>query len=335
VKVIIVTDAWYPQVNGVVRTYENTSRELQRRGIDVLLITPDRFKTLPCPTYPAIRLALHPGLRLGKMIRQYDADAVHVATEGPLGHAARSFCMRHNIPFTTSFHTQFPEYIRMRIPFPLGWSYAYLRHFHAPARYTFVPTPSLAVQLSARGFGNTVVWGRGVDTRVFLPAANLFSDLPRPVFINAGRVAVEKNITAFLDLELPGSKVIVGDGPDLKSLQTRYPHVLFMGLKQGNELAACLASADVFVFPSLTDTFGIVMLESMACGVPVAAYPVTGPSDVIRQGITGILDTDLRKAAMAALTLDKRECLEFARSCSWQHCTDIFLNHLTPISAAA
>jgi len=329
-KILIVSDAWLPQVNGVVRTYENTSRELVGLGHQVLVIGPDKFRTIPCPGYTSIRLAMWPGQRLVNLIEDFAPDTIHIATEGPLGLAARSYCVNRKLAFTSSFHTRFPEYVRMRVPIPVKWSYALLRRFHSRAWRTLVPTQSQKNHLLNFGFDNIEIWGRGVNTKVFKPGADLFADLPRPIFLNAGRVAAEKNIKAFLDLDLPGSKVVVGDGPDLDKLKQSYPQVFFTGYKFGDELAAHIASADVFVFPSLTDTFGIVLLEAMACGVPVAAYPVTGPVDVVLNGVTGILDTDLRKAALAALVLDSEDCVAYAQAHTWQACTRIFLQHLVP-----
>lgn len=326
-----MTDAWHPQVNGVVRTYENTARELQKNGHQVFLITPDQFSTVPCPGYSSIRLAFFPGQKPGEIIRNFVPDAVHIATEGPLGHAVRSYCLQHSMNFTTSFHTQFPEYLRMRVPVPVDWSYYYLRKFHQAASRTFVPTLSQKARLEERGFDKVVIWGRGVDTDIFQPGGDLFPDLPRPVFLTAGRVAMEKNIQVFLDMKLPGSKVVVGDGPDLPRLRKAYPQVIFTGYKYGTDLARHIASADVFVFPSVTDTFGIVLLEAMACGVPVAAYPVTGPRDVVLQGKTGMLDENLQRAALAALDLEPETCIEYAKRNSWEKCTATFLNHMVPL----
>lgn len=296
----------------------------------VTFVTPLDFRTYPCPTYPSIRLALFPM----KGVRQTPLDirpqAVHIATEGPLGHAARSLCRRVRIPFTTSFHTQFPEYIRARFPLPISWSYGYLRWFHRRATRTFVPSPSQKQRLQELGFQNLALWSRGVDTAVFRPGQKSYLSGPRPISIYMGRVAVEKNIEAFLNLELPGSKYVVGDGPDLPRLREQYPHVFFVGQKQGEELAAHVAAADVFVFPSLTDTFGLVMLEAMACGVPVAAYPVTGPLDVVRQGETGVLDHDLCRAVLGALTIDPSACIAYTAQNSWQHWTQRFVSLLEP-----
>lgn len=329
-KIAIVTDAWIPQVNGVVRTYQNTGRELEKAGHEVFFVTPEYFSTIPCPSYPSIQIAIRPAGKFVKLIEEFSPDVIHVATEGTLGHAARKWCLQQDIPFTTSFHTQFPEYIRMRVPLPVDWSYRYLRHFHDPAIRTLVPTESQRQRLQERGFRHVEIWGRGVNTELFRPGADLFGDLPGPVFLNMGRVAVEKNIETFLKMELPGSKVIVGDGPDLDMLRKKYPQVLFTGFKFGEELVQHIASADVFVFPSLTDTFGIVLLEAMACGVPVAAFPVTGPIDVIVPGVTGIMDDDLQQAALSALELSSEDCISYAREHSWAACTADFANYLAP-----
>lgn len=334
-KIAIATDAWAPQVNGVVRTYENTCKALQDKGHELLLLTPQDYKTIPCPSYPSIRLALRPGPRLTRNLDAFEPEAIHIATEGPIGHAARRYCRQRQLPFTTSFHTQFPEYMRMRAPIPLGWTYAYMRRFHAAAERTLVPTPSQRQRLLDRGFRNVEVWSRGVDTDLFKPGDKDFLDYPRPIFLYMGRVAIEKNIEAFLRQDLPGSKVVVGDGPDLARLKQQYPEVKFSGYKFGEELAQHIAAADVFVFPSLTDTYGLVMLEAMACGVPVAAFPITGPIDVVRQGETGILDQDLRTAALAALELEPKACIDYARAHSWQRCTETFVSYLAPIPAKA
>ena len=334
-KIAIVTDAWRPQVNGVVRTYENTVLQLENLGHEVRIINHEGHRTVACPSYPSIRLAILPKPRLAAQLTVFNPGAVHIATEGPLGHAARSWCLENRYPFTTSFHTQFPEYIRMRAPVPVDWSYAYLRRFHHPAKRILVPTPSQRQRLLDRGFQNVVVWSRGVDMELFKPRNKAFLDLPRPLFMYMGRVAVEKNIEAFLKLDLPGSKVVVGDGPDMDKLRQNYPEVHFTGFRFGEELAQYLAAADVFVFPSLTDTFGIVLLEAMACGIPVAAYPVTGPIDVVRSGVTGILDENLQKAALAALELNPQDCIDFARSHSWRRCSEVFAGHLAPIGTNA
>jgi 1,2-diacylglycerol 3-alpha-glucosyltransferase/glucuronosyltransferase len=327
-KIAIVTDAWAPQVNGVVTTLSRTRESLQRRGIGVTVISPQGFRTIPCPTYPEIRLALLPGRRVGTTLGDLAPDAVHIATEGPLGAAARRFCVARNWAFTTSYHTQFPQYVRKRVPIPESWSYAYLRSHHGRARRTLVATEHQRRDLVAHGFENVVIWSRGVDADLFRPSGREHLALPRPIWIYVGRVAVEKNLDAFLSLDLPGTKVVVGDGPDRAELQRGYPAAQFVGYKFGAELAACLSSADVFVFPSRTDTFGLVMLEAMACGTPVAAYPVTGPIDVVRPGIDGVLDDDLGTAARGALGLDRTRCRESALGRTWDKASGEFLSHL-------
>lgn len=331
-RIAIVTDAWHPQVNGVVRTYENCIRELEVLGHEVHTLTPAGFRSIPCPTYPSIRLALNPGPKLARTLDALKPDAIHVATEGPLGHAVRRYCLKRGLAFTTSFHTQFPEYVRMRLPVPLSWSYAYLRRFHRSASRTLVPTPSQRQRLLDRCFSDVELWPRGVDTDLFRPGDKDFLPQPRPIFMYMGRVAIEKNIEAFLRLELPGTRIVVGDGPDRDKLRKAYPDVVFTGYRFGRELARHVAAADVFIFPSLTDTYGLVMLEAMACGVPVAAYPVTGPVDVVRDGVTGILHEDLRTAALAALELDPEACIDYARSRSWRQSAETFAARLEPIS---
>lgn len=323
-KLVIITDAWEPQVNGVVRTLGKTREQLLAMGYDVVMITPLNFMTVPCPSYPSIRLAVLPYRKLTIMLNNLQADAVHIATEGPLGMAARRWCLRRNVQFTTSFHTQFPEYLRLRLPIPLSWSYAWLRRFHRPAVRTLVPTASQKQHLQSYGFSHLHIWGRGVDTQLFTPDNVKQLDLPRPIFMTMGRVAAEKNIEAFLTLDLPGSKVVIGDGPDLASLQQRYPEVVFTGAKFNEELAAYLAAGDVFVFPSKTDTFGLVILEAMACGLPVAAFPVTGPKDIVINGKTGQLSWDLQTAALDALTLQKTDCIAYARAHDWLKSSEKF-----------
>ena len=333
-KIAIVTDAWRPQTNGVVQTLSTTAQTVRAAGHEVLVIEPGQFRTFPCPTYPEIRLAWFPYGRLSQLLREFAPDCIHIATEGTLGMAARKWCLRNRFAFTTSYHTQFPEYVRARAPIPLALSYAHLRRFHAAAARTMVATPSLQKQLENRGFRNIVRWTRGVDVELFKPgeppANKQFLALPRPIFVYMGRVAVEKNIEAFLDLDLPGTKLIIGDGPARRTLQAEFPTAQFVGYKFGAELAAHLAAADVFVFPSRTDTFGLVLLEALACGVPVAAYPVTGPIDVIRNGVTGVLDEDLRAAALAALELDPAKCRAFALAHTWEAATKQFLGNLAP-----
>jgi glycosyltransferase involved in cell wall biosynthesis len=330
-KIAIVTDAWHPQINGVVRTLEQTGQQLQTLGHEALFITPEKFLTYPCPTYPSIRLAVFPKTRVRRMLHEFRPQAVHIATEGPLGHAARALCLERSLPFTTSYHTQFPEYIRARFPIPIKWSYAYLRRYHGRAARTMVATRSMQRLLESRGFKKLEIWARGVDAAVFHPGPKSFLLDPRPISMYMGRVAVEKNIEAFLNLDLPGSKYVVGDGPDFNRLQRRFPNVNFAGHKFGQELTSYIAAADVFVFPSLTDTFGLVLLEAMACGVPVAAYPVTGPIDVVQNGKTGVLDQDLRQAVLGALTLDPADCVAYARQHSWRYWTERFVSLLEPL----
>jgi glycosyltransferase involved in cell wall biosynthesis len=328
-SILIVTDAWHPQINGVVRSLERTAAELVNMGIRVEFLTPQAFRTLPCPTYPEIRLSLTRTGKIRKMIRSFDCDHLHIATEGPLGLMAVAVARKDELPFTTSYHTRFPEYVSARLPVPLSWSYNWLRRFHNSGVGCMVATRSLEEDLRARGFTHLMRWSRGVDEKLFKPSeASVFpDDLPRPIFMNVGRVAVEKNITAFLDLDLPGTKVVVGDGPQLDMLKREYPDVVFTGAKVGEDLAHHYASADVFVFPSLTDTFGNVMLEALACGVPVAAYPVMGPLDVIGDTGAGVLSEDLREAALAALDIPREHCRKIALNYTWAASAEQFLNN--------
>ena len=326
----IVTDAWLPQVNGVVNTLMQTRAALARRGYRVTLLTPQEHTTLPCPSYPEIRLALRPSRKVHALLDGLRPDHIHIATEGPLGLAARAYCLRKHIAFTTSYHTQFPEYLRRRLPVPLAATYSFLRRFHKAAARTMVATPSQEKLLRQWRFSHLVRWTRGVDTDLFRPDERAPLDVARPLFTCIGRVAVEKNLEAFLSLELPGTKCVIGDGPQLEELKRRYPGVLFPGYKFGDDLARRLAAADVFVFPSRTDTFGLVMLEAMACGVPVAAFPVTGPIDVVTHGVTGILDPDLRQAALAALKLDRARCRAEALKHTWEESSRQFSDNLVP-----
>ena len=329
-RILIVTDAWRPQVNGVVTTLTRTGECLSAAGHVVHFVTPQAFRTIPCPSYPEIRLALFARRRMGRIVESFRPQAIHIATEGPLGHAARAYCLRRGLPFTTAYHTRFPQYLRLRAPVPVALSYAWLRRFHRPAVRTLVPTETVRRELRGRGFAHVELWGRGVDGGLFRPREKHFIDDLRPVALYVGRVAVEKNLESFLSLELPGSKYVVGDGPDLEALKARYPAVRFVGFKHGEELAAYVAAADVFVFPSRTDTFGLTMLEAMAAGVPVAAFPVTGPRDVVLNGVTGILDEDLAAAIGRALRLDPADCVKFAASRTWQACAEQFLSYLAP-----
>src|SRR6204780_5474663 len=280
-RVLVATDAWAPQVNGVVRTLTSLARTARSLGVDIEFLSPDGFTTFPVPTYPGLRLAFPGRRQIAQRIEKTKPDAIHVATEGPIGHAVRAYCRRHGRPFTTSYTTRFPEYISARAPIPESWIYAALRRFHSAATVTMVATPSLMSELRGRGFSNLGMWTRGVDTDVFSPDRAVDTGLPRPIFVSLGRVAVEKNLDAFLSLDLPGSKVVIGKGPMEQDLKQRFPYAKFLGQLENGTLAAHLAAADVFVFPSLTDTFGVVQLEALACGTPVAAFPVTGPLDVI------------------------------------------------------
>ncbi len=338
-RVAIVTDAWEPQVNGVVRTLTETRRELQRMGHDVTMITPLEYRTLPCPTYPEIRLSLVTSRRLGRRIDALAPDALHIATEGPLGWAARRHALRRGMPFTTAYHTRFPEYLAARAGIPLGLSYAVLRHFHAPAVNVMAPTPTVISDLRARGFGSVVQWSRGVDIDTFNPAPagpnpRAFLKETRPIFLYVGRVAVEKNIAAFLELDLPGTKWVVGEGPLLADLKRKYGDAVhWAGVLPQRELARYYAAADVFVFPSKTDTFGLVLLEAMACGLPVAALPVTGPLDVIGESGAGALDHDLRAACLRALEISRESARTHAERFSWAAAALQFVAHLRPRQA--
>jgi glycosyltransferase involved in cell wall biosynthesis len=316
-RIMIVTDAWFPQTNGVVRTLAHTAAWLGRFGHEVRTLTPHDFHSVSCPTYPEIRLSLFPYGTVKRSIVDFSPQALHIATEGPLGLAARRFALRHGMRFTTSYHTQFPQYLRARFPIPLNLSYWALRWFHGAAVRCMVSTATLRQDLAARGFANLATWRRGVDTELFKPHPKDFLKLQRPIAAYVGRVAVEKNIDAFLKMPWSGSKIIIGDGPERARLQVQYPDATFSGYRFGEDLAAHLAAADVMVFPSRTDTFGLVNLEAMACGVPVAAYPVTGPIDVIEDGVTGALDVDLASAALRALALDPAACRQHALRSGW------------------
>ena len=334
-NIAVVSDAWYPQINGVVRTLDRVRLELEALGHRITMISPDLFRNLPCPTYPEIRLALTRPERLAPYFEENRIEAVHIATEGPLGWAARRYCLRHGWPFTTSFHTRFPEYVHARSGIPPDWLYALLRRFHAPASGVLVATESLGRQLEGRGFGNIKRWSRGVDTELFRPSEHRLFEAPGPIFLYVGRVAVEKNIEAFLALDLPGTKAVVGDGPQLARLRKDYPEVIFTGAKTGEDLARHYAAADVFVFPSRTDTFGLVLLEALAAGLPVAAYPVPGPLDVINGASVGVLDEDLSAAALRALEIPREACRDYALGFTWRRCAEQFLSHVMPLPEPA
>lgn len=333
-RIMIVTDAWSPQTNGVVRTLAQTADWLRRFGHDVRMLTPGDFRSVACPTYPEIRLSLLPHGAVGARIGHFAPQALHIATEGPLGFAARRHCLRRDLRFTTSYHTQFPQYLRARFPIPLTASYQALRWFHGPAVRCMVSTASIRQDLMERGFKNLASWRRGVDTQVFKPGGKEFLNLPRPLAAYVGRVAVEKNIEAFLQMPWAGGKIVIGDGPERERLQASYPDTVFTGFRFADDLAAHLAAADVMVFPSRTDTFGLVNLEAMACGVPVAAYPVSGPIDVIEDGVTGALDADLAAAARRALTLDPARCRAHALRSGWEASAREFEGNLAACRSA-
>jgi glycosyltransferase involved in cell wall biosynthesis len=336
VKILIVTDAWAPQVNGVVRTLEMLGRQLAGMGHQVRYVTAENHTTLPLPTYPEIRLALFPRQTILDAIDNFAPDAIHIATEGTMGLSARTICLERGLRFTTSFHTRFPDYVHARFPFiPENAVYGALRTFHAAASATMVSTLSLKRELEAHGFANLVLWTRGVDLDQFRPTAkenvcDLGIHASRPVFLYVGRVAVEKNVEAFLALDLPGTKLVVGEGPQRGELEARFPTARFLGQRTGEELAAIYASSDVFVFPSRTDTFGLVLLEALACGTPVAAYPVQGPLDVLCDSPIAVLDEDLRSACLQALMIRRDACRAFALIRSWSASTEQFLANLAP-----
>jgi glycosyltransferase involved in cell wall biosynthesis len=333
-KILIVTDAWQPQVNGVVRTLEMTGRELGQLGHEVRFATPEHHTTVPLPTYPEIRLAVFPRAGLVRQIDEFGPDAIHIATEGTMGWFARGICVERALPFSTAYHTRFPDYVHARFPLiPESAVFGALRSFHAPARSTMVSTPSLQRELAGHGFTNLKLWARGVDVERFKPAARdgfarLGLDLPRPIFLYVGRVAVEKNVEAFLALDLPGTKVVVGDGPQRAELAARFPAVHFLGRKVGDELAVLYDAGDVFVFPSRTDTYGLVLLEALAAGLPIAAYPVAGPADVVDGAAVAVLDDDLGRACLDALKLDRAAARAFALNRSWRASAEQFVGNL-------
>jgi len=334
-RIAIATDAWYPQPNGVVRVVGTVADRLRGRGHDVCIVSPDRFRTFPCPTYSELRLAFMPGPGTTAALTAFKPDAIHIATEGPIGSAARKYCLARNIPFTTAYHSKFPEFVHARTRLPLAWLYERLRRFHAPSQAVMVPSQNVFDELDSHGFKQLRLWSHGVDTEVFTPGEKTYLEghgLKRPIFMYVGRVTIDKNLPAFLDLDLPGSKVIIGSGPARDGLIKRYPDVRFLIANGDAELARYFNAPDVFVFPSLTDTFGLVMLEALACGVPVAAFPVTGPRDVLGQSDAGRLDSDLRKAALDALEIAPDKCRAHALRFSWDRAVDEFLSYLAPIS---
>ncbi len=327
-RLLIATDACRPQVNGVVQTYERLTEQLLRWGHEVEFIDPNGFRTLPLPTYPEIRLALITPGHARRRIADYRPDHIHIATEGPVGLATRAYCVGKRQPFTTSYHTRFPEYLTTRLPFvPQRWGYAFERWFHNAGAGIMVSTPSLLAELTEKGLKRLMPWTRGVDTELFRPRdVRMFGS--DAVFLYVGRVSIEKNLNAFLDLDLPGKKVIVGGGPRLAMLKADYPDAVFTGPLFGEALAEAFASSDVFVFPSRTDTYGVVLLEALASGVPIAAFPVTGPRDVVVHGKVGHLSDDLREAALQALTMDRTACRDYALGFSWETCARQFIHNV-------
>jgi glycosyltransferase involved in cell wall biosynthesis len=331
-RILIATDAWEPQVNGVVRSLQQTAKALGTLGCETTFLTPVGFRTLPLPSYPEIRLALARPSRVEQIIDEGAFDAIHVATEGPIGIVTRRICRRQGRVFTTSYHTRYPEYLRARAPVPESWSYAWLRRFHNGGAATLVVSETLRRELAERGFERLSIWSRGVDTALFRPRETSVLSVPRPVFLYVGRLAVEKNVEAFLDLDLPGTKVVVGDGPLGAKLREQHPRVVFLGTKAGEALAEIYAAADVFVFPSRTDTYGIVLLEALASGLPIAAFPVPGPADVVDGQAVGVLDRDLRAAALAALSIPKSRCRDFAHGRSWDRSAREFLDNIVGVT---
>ncbi len=344
-RLAIATDAWAPQVNGVVRTLTETISRLQARGYEIEVVAPNRFTTLPCPGYSEIRLALAPRFGVRKILGAFQPDIVHISTEGPIGWSARAWCLKHDVPFTTAFHTRFPEYVAARTHLSPDFIWPIMRQFHKHSKAVLTATPSLREELEGRGISNTQLWSRGIDRKLFhpeQPAHPRLKYLAKPILLSVGRVAIEKNLEAFLNADVPGTKVVVGDGPARASLEAKYPDAIFLGTRQGTELASIYASADVFVFPSKTDTFGLVMLEALACGVPVAGYPVQGPVDVIGadgrgpngqlKRAIGCLRTDLGDAIKGAERLSREDAAIYGAQFCWDTCTDQFV---TGIAQAA
>ncbi len=332
-RILVATDAWHPQVNGVVRTLTMMAEAAASMGVDVSFLTPQSFHTVALPSYPDLRLAIPAPGKIARLIQEARPDNIHIATEGPIGILVRRYCLKRKIPFTTSFHTRFPEYVSARFPIPESWVWAALRYFHSASHAVMAATPALGQELRGRGFRNVVLWPRGVDAKQFRPMP-FDLGLPRPVFLSVGRVAVEKNLEAFLELDLPGTKVVVGDGPARAELEQKYPNAVFLGAMQGEKLANAYAAADVFVFPSKTDTFGLVLLEALASGVPVAALPVSGPLDVIGDAPVGALNNDLKAACLQALTLSREDCREFALKQTWEVCARAFIENVNQLRSS-
>ncbi len=348
IRIALATDAWLPQVNGVVRTLTETTNRLTARGYEVELITPNQFATIPCPGYSEIRLAMAPRFGARKILKAFQPDIVHIATEGPIGWSVRRWCLKYNVPFTSAFHTRFPDYAAVRTGMSPDRFWPLMRRFHAPARAVLAATPRLMEELASRGITQTRLWQRGIDADIFRPGLTphpRLTDLPRPIMLSVGRVAVEKNLEAFLDADVPGTKVIVGGGPALKALTEKYPGAVFTGMLSGAELASAYAAADVFVFPSLTDTFGLVMIEALACGVPVAGHRVPGPLDIVGangrgaddmlEAPVGAVHSDLGKAIEQALICDPKAAAQYGAQFDWERCTDQFITALQNALARA
>lgn len=339
-KIALVTDAWHPQVNGVVTTLTELVQQLERLGHDVHVIHPGQFQTRPCPGYQGIDLAVRPAGPLGRAMDALQPDAIHLATEGPLGWAARRYCLRHKLAFTTAFHTRFPEILNAALRIPLAWGYALFRHFHRPSSGIMVPTQGVLQMLEHRGFGNLRQWTHGVDTQAFpfhgeATPSPLVGALAHPVSLYVGRISYEKNIESFLQIKMPGTKIVCGVGPLEQRLKERYPEVRWMGVLDRQALAALYAAADVFVFPSRSETFGLVMLEAMSCGTPVAAFPVDGPLEVLgalesHGARGGVLHADLLSACQAALAVPRHEARRRALDFTWARATKLFVQHLVP-----
>jgi len=331
-RILVATDAWHPQVNGVVRTLTMMAEAAKSFGVEVSFLTPETFHTFGLPSYPDLRVAIPRRRRIAQIIEAAEPDNIHIATEGPIGFAARAYCRRRKVPFTTSFHTRFPEYVSARFPIPEAWVWAGLRWFHGASSAVMAATPALANELLERDFNNVVLWPRGVDGHLFRPR-EIDLGYAKPVYLSVGRVAVEKNLEAFLALDLQGTKVIVGDGPAKAELQAKYPKAVFLGSMQGEALAEVYSGADVFVFPSKTDTYGLVLLEALASGVPVAALPVTGPKDVIGSAPVGVLSDDLQAACLRALKIDRQSCLDFAANHTWEASARAFVGNISHVRA--
>lgn len=326
--ILIATDAWRPQVNGVVHTLEATARAAEALGVNITFLTPEGYPSVALPSYPGIRLALPKARDIAWRIAEAAPDVIHIATEGPIGHLVRRHCLADRRPFATSLHTRFADYVAARWPVPRRWTWGWLRWFHNAGRATMVSTASLARELRSHGFRSVQLWPRGVDARLFHPGRARDLGVRRPVFLTVGRLAVEKNVEAFLSLDLPGSKVVVGDGPARAMLASRFPDAIFLGTRRDAELAAIYAGADAFVFPSRTDTYGLVLLEALACGLPIAGYPVAATRDVVGAAPVAVLDHDLRSACLGALAVPRATCRRYAEAATWEASARCFVANL-------